>query len=428
VETLKKENKKLTVSEDVITTSLPLSHLNKTPTDHVEDIMMQALMKVYTFYKNSLPETLPRDAFYTRQNGGMVSAVDYVIQAILVHQLSKSTLIYPVIAEEDAMALKGPTKTALYQQVVQWARPYLEEIIVDEEQQHIMNLIGYANYEDHEGYQWIIDPLDPSKALLRSHQPMAVHLALAKEGVIIAAAILAFFRTSSRTTTTKEESSTLSVEHTSYDARLFISSEQRPHVRIIDLPCMKETSSLTINTDVTYTQLSNLCKLAETQPITSLVAARLLTDYSCIIHESTHYGYAGLLNGDVPIYMCISNGSPSSTDSLDKNGNYRTTYHAAGLYLVQKLSPNFCLTDLTGAPISCTHRGRWLHNGIREGILACVGHLHNRVLKALQFIIHPPPQSFQITIKGTLVDESMIRSALKQVLSIPNEDIQVCSL
>jgi 3'-phosphoadenosine 5'-phosphosulfate (PAPS) 3'-phosphatase len=393
--------------------------------------MMETLMGIYDFFKSFAPEILSKDAFCTLPNKRTVSILDFVVQAILVYLLNSRTP-YPVIAEEDSIYLRGPAKESMRQQVVQLVCQYLKAPLNEEQ---VMDLIGYANYDDHEGYQWIIDPIYHSKGLLRAHEPISVHIALAKDGSLIAAAILLLFRGSichgSRPSEEDQGNGEYDrpngnglgfAERKSYDARLFVSSENRSTVSLIHLPS-KQERSVNIDADTTYAGISELCKLAEAQPLTKSTWARLLSRYSCMVCESTRYGHVGILNGDLPIYVFTSKGLSTSADHHEDD--YETVQHAAGLYLIQKLSPTIQLTDFTGAPIICAHRGRLLRNGLREGILACAGPLHSSALNAIRFINHVPPQSFHITIKDTFVDEEMIQNALKTALSIGDASLDV---
>lgn len=397
-----------------------------------EQIMSQALFSVYDFFNSFVPETLSKDSFHTQPDKLSVCAFDFAIQAILVHQLTSKTS-YQVISKEDCLVLRGPTKEVMRQQVVHQVRQHLK-ITLSEDQ--VMDLIGYANSDEYEGYQWIINPMDHSKRLLRAHEPISVQIALAKDGTIIAAAILLLCRKSMSNSKGHPNDSQIDEEDQhakvkgsaqtqdqSYDARLFLSSEKRSNVFIIDLPSKNERP-VQVNLDTTFVNLSEMCKFSDMKTLSKTSWAKLLSHYSCILCESSRYGYAGVLNGNMPIFVFTSKGGASSSSDCSEN-EYKTTEHAAGLFLLQKLFPDIRLTDFTGAPISCTHRGRLLRNGLKEGILACVSHLHSSILNVFLYINHMPAQNFEISIKDTFADEDMIRSALKLAFSIGDESLQI---
>jgi 3'-phosphoadenosine 5'-phosphosulfate (PAPS) 3'-phosphatase len=390
-----------------------------TNTNSVEDIIVCALISVYKFCKKSVPEVLSKDAFYIRSNGKPVCFVDYIIQAILINKLT-SILKYPVMAEEDAIVLKDPNRKTLYLHVIQLVKEHISSNMSEEE---ILDLIGYANYGEYDGYRWIINPIHSSKNLMRSKQPISVSVALSKDGVTVAAGILLLFRKSNFNEIPNHTNNNepFSSKEECYDARIFLSSERSPDVLVVNLPSKKKYP-LSLCHIEDYNKLDSMYKLMQMKPSSSLNTAKILSEYSCLLYESNLYGYSGLLNGDLPIYICTE--SEFSEIIRDRP----RAYHLAGLYLVQKLSQKITTTDFLGNTFSCIHQAQISNREIQKGIISCLSHLHNSALTVIQYIINPPPQDFRVTIKGTFVDENAIRNVLQESLSIRQDDLQVYAL
>ncbi|MGE0460134.1 MAG: 3'(2'),5'-bisphosphate nucleotidase [Vicinamibacterales bacterium] len=119
----------------------------------------------------------------TKADESPVTLVDFGVQAVVARRLAAAFPDDPLVAEEDAAALREPAAAALLTRVVEAARraePRLEAA-------ELLDAIDRGRGEPGRRF-WTLDPIDGTKGLLRGGQ-YVVALALVVEGAVEAGAI-----------------------------------------------------------------------------------------------------------------------------------------------------------------------------------------------------------------------------------------------
>jgi 3'(2'), 5'-bisphosphate nucleotidase len=106
-----------------------------------------------------------------------VTVADFGSQALICRELARAFPDDPVVAEEDATALRDPANAALQEQVAGYVRR-----IAPDDPESVCDSIDLGNGHVC-GRYWTLDPIDGTKGFLRDDQ-YAVVLALVVDGVV----------------------------------------------------------------------------------------------------------------------------------------------------------------------------------------------------------------------------------------------------
>ncbi|MDX1548817.1 MAG: 3'(2'),5'-bisphosphate nucleotidase [Rhodothermales bacterium] len=113
-----------------------------------------------------------------------VTVADFGSQALVCRRLRAAFPDDPIIAEEDATALRADEGAALREQVVR----RVHAVRPDAAAADVLRWIDYGNAHAYTPRFWTLDPIDGTKGFLRGEQ-YAVALALIVEGRVVAAAL-----------------------------------------------------------------------------------------------------------------------------------------------------------------------------------------------------------------------------------------------
>jgi 3'(2'), 5'-bisphosphate nucleotidase len=117
---------------------------------------------------------------FTKANGSPVTVADFVVQAFVASRLARHVPGDPVVAEEDASALRAAAARHVREQVVRLVGQMLPGTTVETEQvlAWIDRGLGVCGQRF-----WTLDPIDGTKGLLRGGQ-FVIALALVVNGTV----------------------------------------------------------------------------------------------------------------------------------------------------------------------------------------------------------------------------------------------------
>jgi 3'(2'), 5'-bisphosphate nucleotidase len=117
---------------------------------------------------------------FTKANGSPVTVADFVVQAFVASRLARHVPGDPVVAEEDASALRAAAASHVREQVVRLVGQMLPGTTVETEQvlAWIDRGLGVCGHRF-----WTLDPIDGTKGLLRGGQ-YVIALALIIDGTV----------------------------------------------------------------------------------------------------------------------------------------------------------------------------------------------------------------------------------------------------
>lgn len=117
---------------------------------------------------------------FTKANGSPVTVADFVVQAFVASRLGRHFPEDPVVAEEDASALRADAPSEVGDQVLRLVRQLLPGTGVEKEQLFawIDRGRGVCGHRF-----WTLDPIDGTKGLLRGGQ-YVIALALVVDGTV----------------------------------------------------------------------------------------------------------------------------------------------------------------------------------------------------------------------------------------------------
>lgn len=114
----------------------------------------------------------------SKEDRSPVTIADFASQAIVAQLLSAAFPHDPLVAEEDASALRDPANAALLEQVTHYVARFMPQVTPNK----VCQWIEYGRAIP-AGRFWTLDPIDGTKGFLRSDQ-YAVALALVVDGQV----------------------------------------------------------------------------------------------------------------------------------------------------------------------------------------------------------------------------------------------------
>jgi len=121
----------------------------------------------------------------TKADASPVTAVDFALQAFLVSRLAHHFPGDPIVAEEDAAALRAPDARSLRVHVVELVRQMLPD--VESESEQVLAWIDRGSGSGGHRF-WTIDPIDGTTGLVRGGQ-YVIAVALVIDGRVQVAAV-----------------------------------------------------------------------------------------------------------------------------------------------------------------------------------------------------------------------------------------------
>jgi len=285
-----------------------------------------------------------------------VTVADFASQAVVCKAIREAFADDPIIAEEDAKALREGDQSALLGKVVEHVGAVEPGVAAED----VCGWIDFGGAKDPAPRLWTLDPIDGTKGFLRKEQ-YAISLALIVDGRI-EAAILAC--------------PNLSVRHdvpSGYGAVFHAVRGQGAFVLPLDDEQADPHPIQVSNTN--ETAQAKFCESVESGHSShsdSQTVADLLNITADPVRLDSQAKYATVARGEADIYMRL----PTRKDYTEKIWD-----HAGGVLLVEEAGGK--VTDVLGRPLEFQHGWGLVNN---KGVIVTNGPLHDHVLAALEEI------------------------------------------
>lgn len=281
-----------------------------------------------------------------------VTVADFGSQALVCRAIRAAFPDDPIIAEEDAAALRQAGNDALRTQVVK----HVQALRPDADEEAVLGWIDYGGASDYSGRFWTLDPIDGTKGFLRGEQ-YAVALALIVDGEVTVAALAcpnlpsaADGKTGDVFTAVRGAGATSVPLEGSAATPVSVSQEDDPgRTRFCE------------SVESGHSSHSDAAAVAERLGITAEP-----------VRLDSQAKYAVVARGEAGIYLRL----PTRPGYVEKIWD-----HAAGVLVVEEAGGR--VTDVSGKPLSFRH-GRQLEKN--RGVIVTNGRLHEPVLEALQAV------------------------------------------
>jgi 3'(2'), 5'-bisphosphate nucleotidase len=299
-----------------------------------------------------------------------VTVADFGSQALICRTLAEVFPNDPVIAEEDAVELRGGENAAILAQVLRHVRAVRSEtagadsVMIDEAQ--VCRWIDHGGGSRYSERFWTLDPIDGTKGFLRGEQ-YAVALALVVDGQVAVAA-LACPNLSVQPETAQPcggESGGPIFHAVSGEGAFVVAGDDPSGVKppLVRLSVSRRDQPAD----------ARFCESVESghsaQADAATIAARLLISTPPLRMDS-QAKYAVVAQGEADIYLRL----PTRADYREKIWD-----HAAGALIVAEAGG--VVTDTAGRPLEF-HHGRELT--ANRGVIVTNGRLHAQVIKAVR--------------------------------------------
>jgi 3'(2'), 5'-bisphosphate nucleotidase len=289
-----------------------------------------------------------------------VTIADFAAQALIISEIRRVFPDDPVLAEEDASALRDPANALLLAQVLAHARSHLPALTPDGLLATLES--GSADIARAQRY-WVLDPLDGTKGFLRGGQ-YAVALALIERGSV-ALGVLGC--------------PSLPVRGTDLDGERGCLFFARQHGGAYCRQLGHRDSWRIQVDDLGDPTRAVFCESVESghsaHDVSARIAERLAIQRPPLRIDS-QCKYAAVARGDASIYLRL----PTRIGYEEKVWD-----HAAGCLVVTEAGGR--ATDLAGAPLDFA-AGPTLANN--RGLIVTNGKLHDQVLAAAQAALATP--------------------------------------
>jgi HAL2 family 3'(2'),5'-bisphosphate nucleotidase len=299
-----------------------------------------------------------------------VTVADFGSQALICRTLAQTFPNDPVIAEEDAVELRGPENAAILAQVLRHVRAVRSDtagsasVMIDEEQ--VCRWIDHGGGSRYSERFWTLDPIDGTKGFLRGEQ-YAIALALIVDGRIAVAALACpNLPTPPGTEQPGGGGNGGPIFHAVSGQGAFVVAGDGPD-GVDPSPVRLSVSRRDQPADARF------CESVESghsaQGDAAAVAARLLITAPPLRMDS-QAKYAVVARGEADIYLRL----PTRADYREKIWD-----HAAGALIVAESGG--VVTDVAGRPLEFSH-GRELT--ANRGVVVTNARLHAQVIEAVR--------------------------------------------
>ena len=278
-----------------------------------------------------------------------VTVADFGSQATICRMLRTRYPDDPIMAEEDASALRMPTGSFLRKEVVRRVRELYRNA-------HVKDILDWIDYGSTRAYRdrfWTLDPVDGTKGFLGGRQ-YAIALALIVDGRVRAAALAC------PNLTEFPGGSVYAAREGGGAFRLALRAE-----------AARETVGVTHVANAAKARFCESFEAAHTAIDVSARVARKLGIATPSFRIDSQAKYAIVARGDAEIYLRL----PSNSGYVEKIWD-----HAAGSLILTEAGGT--VTDVVGLPLDFSTGSRLIGN---RGVVATNGILHLAILDALPY-------------------------------------------
>lgn len=278
-----------------------------------------------------------------------VTIADFASQAVICRELRHAFPNDPIVAEEDAEALRSSENANFVDEIVDEIAAI--DMPVDVEQ--ALTWIDYGNHDGTAKRFWTLDPIDGTKGFLRKEQ-YAISLALIVDGVIQVAALAC---------------PNLSSELHGRGATGVVFSAVRgqgAHVALLANPDLRTPVHVSA---VEQAALSRMCESVESGHSSHSWSGQIrerLNSNTEPVQLDSQAKYGVVARGDADIYLRL----PTRKDYQEKIWD-----HAGGVLVIEEAGGT--VTDIHGKPLDFS-LGSTLRGN--QGVVATNGLLHDAVL------------------------------------------------
>lgn len=284
-----------------------------------------------------------------------VTVADFGSQTVINHALMSAFPEIPIVAEEDASALREAENRELLGMVVQQVQAQLPEL----DEAAILESIDQGNYAGGAtGRFWTLDPIDGTKGFIRGDQ-YAIALALIDNGEVVLGVMGC------------PNLPRGSVSESRDGGCLFIATKGcGTHMIALGGDGQIGEAHVASDVDVTDIAFCEPYEVGHTRHDTSAEIARLLGATADPVRLDSQCKYAVVARGEASVYLRL----PTRADYQEKIWD-----HAAGMLAVTEAGGR--VTDINGAPLDFSLGSTLQAN---KGILATSGIVHDAVLAAVK--------------------------------------------
>lgn len=291
-----------------------------------------------------------------KEDRSPVTVADFGSQALVCRSLSAAFPEDPIIAEEDATALRHPTNRRALERVTGEVDRIVGEVVEDD----VCFWINQGNAGRYSDRFWTLDPIDGTKGFLRGEQ-YAVALALVVDGELTVAALAC-----------PNLDYSFGVDDVSNGSIYAAAKGEGAWCFEID-GTRSERIEVSDRTDGAESRFCESVESAHSSHSDAAAIADVLGIVRDPFRLDSQAKYAVVARGDAEIYLRLTKHTGYVEQIWD---------HAAGALVVQEAGGT--VTDLNGRPLDF-RRGTRLDRNV--GIVATNGRLHDQVLSALSDVL-----------------------------------------
>ncbi len=315
---------------------------------HEREVATAALRRAAAICR-SVQSSIAPEAL-AKKDRSPVTVADFASQAVICRALAEAYPHDPIVAEEDAVALRHPDQRAFLEQV----QKELAAVGIDADMSQICDWIDRGDDTGCGDRFWTVDPIDGTKGFLRGEQ-YAVALALLVEGQVVLGALAC---------------PNLSFDGTSGGTLFLAIRGEGAWMQALDEPEKSRPIRVSGTSDLSQ---ARLCESVESSHSAHGWSARMaervgMTAPPVRLDSQAKYGVVA--RGEADLYVRL----PTRPDYRE-----RIWDHAGGVLLVEEAGGR--VTDITGRPLDFTKGTRLVDN---RGVLVSNGCLHEAVLEALE--------------------------------------------
>ena len=299
--------------------------------------------------------SLVTDETLAKKDRSPVTVADFGSQAVINHALISAFPEIPIVAEEDASALRDAENRDLLGTVVQQVQAQVPELNAAA----ILEAIDYGNYAGGAtGRFWTLDPIDGTKGFIRGDQ-YAIALALIENGEVVLG-VMGCPNLPLRSISEPRDGGCLFVAAKGCGTRMIALGGAHGE-------CDAHVASAAAVSDAAFCEPY---ETGHTRHDTSAEIARLLGVIAEPVRLDSQCKYAVVARGEAGVYLRL----PTRADYQEKIWD-----HAAGMLAVTEAGGR--VTDINGAPLNFSLGSTLRAN---KGILATSGTIHDAVLAAVK--------------------------------------------